>query len=166
MIKSKLVFSLQALGSALSFVFLIACSTPSHKSVPGTARSVASTDAPRCAGVGTRSEGWVSLGQPIVYDNCADKHIACAQDGWVGYVKKNAKMLKYASCAQSTELPKCIGIGTSSEGWSIPGEQIKYDNCANKGIACAGIGTRSEAWVVFEKVDPKLILEIDCATPK
>ena len=57
---------------------------------------------PVCRATGSRSEGW--------------------------YWADTGALIKWASCAQSTE-PKCAAIGSRSEGWYADSGLITWDNC-------------------------------------
>lgn len=152
-------------GSCVLILGLVACATSAEKAstfqIDRQAASVA--DKPKCVAIGTKSEGWSLKGYPIAYDNCKDRYIECTQDGWTSYAKKDSTILVYANCTGAAESPKCVAIGTKSEGWSVLGKQIIYDNCANKGVACGAEGTRSEAWITFEKEDPRVIFQVKCS---
>lgn len=60
--------------------------------------------------------------------------------------------------------PLCVDIGTSSEGWALPGHefQIKKAHCADKVVECKNIGTRSEGWYIFEKQNIRLMQYSNC----
>ena len=65
--------------------------------------------------------------------------------------------------ANAIEEPKCINVGTRSEGWALNGQFIRYDNCENKYLECINQGTRSEAFAVFEKTEIEFLAYDNCA---
>lgn len=59
--------------------------------------------------------------------------------------------------------PKCVNIGTRSEGWSTPNHQIKYDKCKNKVAFCGAVGSRSEGWYAGEVLQQHLLGWANCS---
>jgi hypothetical protein len=126
---------------------------------------------PECVGIGTRSEGWLIVGEPIRYAQCAGKSAECGavgtrSEGWYAFEKVPGGRLEYARCAGSAELPRCVAQGTRSEGWLIPGQKIRYAKCAGIEVECAAIGTRSEGWYLYVKNPAGLIQYAECSEPQ
>jgi hypothetical protein len=81
----------------------------------------------------------------------AEKNRAPSQASDVGADPRNEGV----SPADSKQ-PVCVAIGTRSEGWSIPGEKIRYDNCGGKLVRCV-TGENGKGWYSYQKANPKLI---------
>ena len=69
------------------------------------------------------------------------------------------------SSARGTENPKCINIGTRSEGWSYNSKFIKYDQCAGKEVECINIDTEMEGFATYYKSEISFLAFDNCSDP-
>ena len=55
-------------------------------------------------------------------------------------------ILLLSSVSAFSETPRCVNIGTRSEGWLMSGQNLKKGRCANKIIVCGSNGSQAEGW--------------------
>jgi len=129
-----------------------------------------SNKAPQCLLVGSKSEGWYRDGKRIGWDNCSIKSINCAKkgtasEGWYSSHLANFRVITAAQCSVSSsrqEKPKCVNIGTRSEGWALGDKFLGYDNCKNRVVRCKSEDSFSSAWVSLTE-EKQLVLKEKCA---
>jgi hypothetical protein len=60
--------------------------------------------------------------------------------------------------------PRCVYVGTRSEGWVFDGKFLRYDNCANKRVKCSQKNTAAEGWYAVDRAgNASLVVKTDCA---
>lgn len=62
-------------------------------------------------------------------------------------------------------VPKCVGVGTRSEGWLLKNGQIQWDNCKNKVAVCTAAGSKSEGWYTAEVTGLRRLASANCSAP-
>jgi hypothetical protein len=69
----------------------------------------------------------------------------------------------FAKPSPTDQAPRCVNVGTRSEGWKFAGDpRVRFDHCAGEYAECGAVGTRSEGWYAFEKKSAGLIGWAQC----
>ena len=120
--------------------------------------------APKCVNIGSKSERWQMADGKLIKARCKDHVAFCDAIGtrsevWYAAAVARSKLIVYETCtAGSTPWPRCVNIGTKSEGWQIGAAPVRYDQCAKKVAACID-GSKSEGWYAVTTKGPKRRLQ-------